>query len=93
MYVVFASFTFKILKEIRKLELNTIYEIGVTNLELNTIASSIGSQFPCTYLGLPIGAKMTLWSNWNPIVERFLKRLSNWKAKSLSFGSRIILNY
>ncbi|GKD86312.1 putative RNA-directed DNA polymerase, partial [Tanacetum coccineum] len=71
-----------------------LFGIGVTNLELNTIASSIGflaSQFPCIYLGLPIGAKMTSCSNWNPLVERFLKRLFIWKAKTLSFGGRITL--
>ncbi|GJY89743.1 hypothetical protein Tco_0504939 [Tanacetum coccineum] len=35
-----------------------LYGIGVSNLELNSIATSIGclaSQFPCSYLGLPIG--------------------------------------
>nr|GFC06786.1 reverse transcriptase domain, reverse transcriptase zinc-binding domain protein [Tanacetum cinerariifolium] len=34
---------------------------------------------------------MTSCSNWNPLVERFLKRLSNWKAKTLSFGGRLTL--
>ncbi|GKA98386.1 cytochrome P450 [Tanacetum coccineum] len=41
-------------------------------------------------VGLPIGAKMTSCSNWNPL-ERFLKRLSNWKAKTLSFGGQLTL--
>ncbi|GJY17125.1 putative RNA-directed DNA polymerase, eukaryota, reverse transcriptase zinc-binding domain protein [Tanacetum coccineum] len=71
-----------------------LFGIGVTNVELNTIASSIGClalQFPCIYLGLPIGAKMISCLNWNPLVERFLKRLSNWKAKTLSFGGRLTL--
>nr|GEZ42385.1 RNA-directed DNA polymerase, eukaryota, reverse transcriptase zinc-binding domain protein [Tanacetum cinerariifolium] len=39
-----------------------LYGIGVSNLELNSIATSIGclaSQFPCTYLGLPIGTDMS----------------------------------
>ncbi|GJZ55143.1 hypothetical protein Tco_0610336 [Tanacetum coccineum] len=39
-----------------------IFGIGVSYEELNGIASSLGclaSQFPCTYLGLPVGAKMS----------------------------------
>ena len=30
-------------------------------------------------------------SNWSPLFERFLKRLSSWKANSLSFGGRLTL--
>nr|GEU39006.1 RNA-directed DNA polymerase, eukaryota, reverse transcriptase zinc-binding domain protein [Tanacetum cinerariifolium] len=39
-----------------------LYGIGISNLELNSIATSIGclaSQFICTYLGLPIGVDMS----------------------------------
>ncbi|GKD51406.1 putative RNA-directed DNA polymerase [Tanacetum coccineum] len=71
-----------------------LYGIGVSNVELNSLASTIGclaSQFPCIYLGLPIGANMSRCNHWSPLVERFHKRLSNWKSKSLSIGGRFTL--
>ncbi|GJT93612.1 putative RNA-directed DNA polymerase, eukaryota, reverse transcriptase zinc-binding domain protein [Tanacetum coccineum] len=71
-----------------------IFGIGVNVNELNSLAYSIGcqpSQFPCTYLGLPIGANMGRSVNWLPLVDRFQKRLSNWKSNSLSFGGRLTL--
>nr|GEW76430.1 putative RNA-directed DNA polymerase, eukaryota, reverse transcriptase zinc-binding domain protein [Tanacetum cinerariifolium] len=48
--------------------------IGVSNLKVNSFASSIGylaSHLPGSYLGLPIGAKMSRCANWKPLVERF----------------------
>jgi hypothetical protein len=66
-----------------------LYGIGVTNGELSSMATTIGclaSQFSCIYLGLPIGAKMSRCQYWKPLVDRFHKRLSKWKSKSLSFG-------
>ncbi|GJT46776.1 hypothetical protein Tco_0955491 [Tanacetum coccineum] len=39
-----------------------LYGVGVTTLEVNSLASMIGclpSKFPCTYLGLPIGGNMS----------------------------------
>lgn len=71
-----------------------LFGIGVNESDLTSLASSIGCQpshFPCTYLGLPIGANMSKNANWSPLVDRFLNRLSNWKAKSLSFGGRLTL--
>ena len=34
--------------------------------------------FPTIYLGLPLGAKFKEKAIWDPIVERFEKRLSRW---------------
>ena len=62
--------------------------------ELYSLASAIGclaSQFPCTYLGLPIGSKMSRCCNWELVIDRFQKRLSKWKANSLSFRGRLTL--
>ncbi|GJV25153.1 putative RNA-directed DNA polymerase [Tanacetum coccineum] len=70
------------------------YGIGVSNHELSSLASKIrclASQFPCIYLGLPIGAKMSRCLNWNPLIDRFYKCLSKWKSKTLSFGGRLTL--
>ncbi|XP_071740089.1 uncharacterized protein [Rutidosis leptorrhynchoides] len=46
---------------------------------------------PFTYLGLPIGVPTSHASSWKPIVEKFDKKLSDWKAKSISFGGRLTL--
>ncbi|GJS62999.1 putative RNA-directed DNA polymerase, eukaryota, reverse transcriptase zinc-binding domain protein [Tanacetum coccineum] len=61
-----------------------LFGIGVCEVERNSLASLIGCQssnFPCNYLGLPIGANMSRCDNWLPLLERFHKRLSSWKAK------------
>ncbi|GKB17359.1 hypothetical protein Tco_0851282 [Tanacetum coccineum] len=71
-----------------------LYGVGVTTLEVNSLASMIGclpSNFPCTYLGLPIGGNMSRCANWGILVDKFNKRLSNWKAMSLYFGGRFTL--
>ncbi|GJY54257.1 reverse transcriptase domain, reverse transcriptase zinc-binding domain protein [Tanacetum coccineum] len=71
-----------------------LYGVGVTTLEVNSLASMIGclpSKFPCTYLGLPIGGNMSRCANWGILVDKFNERLSNWKAMSLSFGGRFTL--
>ncbi|GJW31605.1 hypothetical protein Tco_0051637 [Tanacetum coccineum] len=71
-----------------------LFGIRVNTIELNSLASTIGcqaSQFPCMYLGLPVGAKMSRCLNWSPLVERFQKRLSKWKSKNLSFCGRLTL--
>ncbi|XP_071694989.1 uncharacterized protein [Rutidosis leptorrhynchoides] len=54
------------------------------------IDCSAGST-PFTYLGLPIGTPSNKASSWQPIIDKFDKRLSEWKAKSISFGGRLIL--
>ncbi|GJW34052.1 putative RNA-directed DNA polymerase [Tanacetum coccineum] len=71
-----------------------LFGIRVSNLEVNSFASSVGclaSHLPGSYLGLPIGAKMSRCANWKPLVERFQKRLSKWKANTLSSGGRLTL--
>nr|GEU80731.1 hypothetical protein [Tanacetum cinerariifolium] len=71
-----------------------LYGVGVTTLEVNSLASMIGclpSKFLCTYLGLPIGGNMSRCANWGILVDKFNKRLSTWKAMSLSFGGRFTL--
>ncbi|GJW45433.1 putative RNA-directed DNA polymerase, eukaryota, reverse transcriptase zinc-binding domain protein [Tanacetum coccineum] len=71
-----------------------LFGVGVTNDELSSLASTIGclaSQLPCVSLGLPIGAKMSRCHHWDKLVERFQKRLSKWKSKSLSFGGCLTL--
>ncbi|GJQ90865.1 putative ribonuclease H-like domain-containing protein [Tanacetum coccineum] len=56
----------------------------------------IANCFNARYLKMEVKAsllvqKRHLCSNWNPLVERFHKRLFNWRAKTLSFGGQLIL--
>ncbi|GJT04635.1 putative RNA-directed DNA polymerase, eukaryota, reverse transcriptase zinc-binding domain protein [Tanacetum coccineum] len=81
---------------IRGLKINihksNIYDIGVSNDEVSSMASrtrSVAGSFPFIYLGLPIGSNMNLTSSWNILVDRFQKRLSSWKAILLSIGGRV----
>ncbi|GJS31784.1 RNA-directed DNA polymerase, eukaryota, reverse transcriptase zinc-binding domain protein [Tanacetum coccineum] len=48
-------------------------------------------ELPLTYLGLPVGVSMRRESAWRPVVEKFKKRLTEWKAKTMSFGGRLTL--
>ena len=44
-----------------------------------------------SYIGIPVGANMTLKRNWRPIIDKFQSSLSIWKAKTLSLGGRLTL--
>ncbi|GJS28729.1 putative RNA-directed DNA polymerase [Tanacetum coccineum] len=71
-----------------------IFGIGVTTSETHNLASILSCQsstLPCSYLGLPIGANMSKAMNWKPIIDKFHKRLTTWKARNLSYGGRLTL--
>nr|KAJ0222789.1 hypothetical protein LSAT_V11C200061880 [Lactuca sativa] len=58
------------------------------------MASLLGcepSTLPFNYLGVPVGANIRLKIHWQPVIDRFQDKLSQWKAKSLSFGGRLTL--
>jgi len=46
---------------------------------------------PSSYLGLPLGAPYKSIVIWDPVVERFHKRLADWKSKLLSRGGRLTI--
>lgn len=71
-----------------------VFGVGVGKEEMGRLANFMGceaSEFPFTYLGLPIGANMKLAKNWNPVIERFKCKLNCWKKNTLSFGGRLTL--
>ncbi|XP_022031070.1 uncharacterized protein LOC110932014 [Helianthus annuus] len=54
------------------------------------INCGVGS-FPFVYLGLPNRANLKRVKFWEPVVRKFQKKLSSWKAKTLSFAGRVTL--
>ncbi|XP_071694921.1 uncharacterized protein [Rutidosis leptorrhynchoides] len=70
---------------------SVIFGLGVPANEIELMANRVGcksGEFPCTYLGIPIGRNMNCVENWNPVVDKFNAKLGNWKAKTVSVGGR-----
>ncbi|KAI3669696.1 hypothetical protein L6452_41038 [Arctium lappa] len=68
--------------------------VGVNPEEVRAMARRMkcnDGSLPFSYLGMPVGAKMSKIESWLPLIDKFQSKLSNWKAKSLSFGGRLIL--
>ncbi|KAJ0545597.1 putative RNA-directed DNA polymerase [Helianthus annuus] len=71
-----------------------LYGVGTNEEEVKNMATFFNckvGKFPFVYLGLKIGANMNRISNWKEVIDMFNKRLTNWKAKNLSFAGRVIL--
>ncbi|GKC78488.1 kinase-like domain, beta-lactamase/transpeptidase-like protein [Tanacetum coccineum] len=61
-----------------------LYGIGVNDdevIEMSRWMKCGIREFPFTCLGLPIMENMRRIGAWNPVIEKFKKRLSEWKAK------------
>lgn len=84
-------------KGISSLEVNlaTLKLMGVrlmpNSLELASILGCQASSLPSIYLGLPLGAKSRSKHIWDPVIERFDRRLSAWKGRYLLKGSKLVL--
>nr|GEV83096.1 putative RNA-directed DNA polymerase, eukaryota, reverse transcriptase zinc-binding domain protein [Tanacetum cinerariifolium] len=73
---------------------SNMYGVGVSSGEIEDMDLATGcapGMVPFTYLGLPLGSNINLLSNWQPLIDRFHKRLSSWKANLLSIGGRSTL--
>ena len=72
---------------------SSILPIGhMDNIQM--LASVLGCKvdaFPTTYIGLPLSAKFKEKAIWDPIIEKFEKKLSGWKSMYLSKGGRLTL--
>ncbi|GKC63978.1 RNA-directed DNA polymerase, eukaryota, partial [Tanacetum coccineum] len=73
---------------------SNFFGVGVSFEEVELFASITGCntlESPFSYLGLPIDCNMALVKSWDPIIDKFSKRLSKWKASLLSIGGRSTL--
>ncbi|KAF5754683.1 hypothetical protein HanXRQr2_Chr17g0794051 [Helianthus annuus] len=71
-----------------------IFGVGVDEEKIVSKANSFGfkpGKFSFIYLGLKVGANMNRVQNWKEVIDTFNRRLSNWRAKLLSFAGRAIL--
>nr|KAJ0205515.1 hypothetical protein LSAT_V11C500267880 [Lactuca sativa] len=77
-----------------KFHKSKVFGIGASSQETSIWAHLLGcepSPIPFNYLGVPVAANMNIKSNLKPIIERFQAKLSDWKAKNLSFRGRLLL--
>ncbi|CAL5388524.1 unnamed protein product [Camellia sinensis] len=51
----------------------------------------LNQSLPLSYLGLPLGANPRRRSTWQPVVEKFKKKLASWKRRFLSFAGKLTL--
>ncbi|KAJ0434139.1 putative RNA-directed DNA polymerase [Helianthus annuus] len=68
--------------------------VGVDDAAVDLMAKEVRCQpgsLPFTFLGLPIGENMKRIKPWKPIIDKFHKKLSGWKARNLSMAGRITL--
>ncbi|XVF73335.1 hypothetical protein PTKIN_Ptkin12aG0193100 [Pterospermum kingtungense] len=73
---------------------SSVFGLGCTDMEVDRWASLLRckvEKFPSSYLGIPIGARANSVSVWEPIVQKFERKLSGWKAKQLSMSGRCTL--
>ncbi|KAK1264649.1 hypothetical protein QJS04_geneDACA024279 [Acorus gramineus] len=47
--------------------------------------------FPTKHLGLPLLKGRMRKEHWDPLIDRFERRLAGWKGKLLSWGGRLTL--
>ncbi|XP_022028823.1 uncharacterized protein LOC110929940 [Helianthus annuus] len=76
------------------LKKSSLFGVGVEEEEVERMAGilncKIGSM-SFNFLGLTIGAIMKREKYWKIVIDKFNKKLSAWKAKSLSFVGRMVL--
>jgi hypothetical protein len=71
-----------------------IFCFGKAEDEVDQYKSIFGCEagsLPFKYLGIPIHYRRLLNKEWNPVEDRFEKKLGCWQGKLLSYGDRLIL--
>ncbi|KAL4592430.1 hypothetical protein LXL04_005424 [Taraxacum kok-saghyz] len=67
---------------------------GLDNDSVINMGNLLGckaEKLPATFLGILIGSNMKMIDKWQPMADKFRKKLSNWKAKTLSIGGRLTI--
>jgi len=75
---------------VHKSEMVPIGEVDDVHALAEILGCKVG-KLPMSYLGMPLGASHNSPSIWNPILEKFERRLAGWKKLYLSKGGRLML--
>ena len=75
---------------VRKSEMVPIGRLIMCMLWQRFLGCRVGTLL-MSYLGMPLGASHKSSSIWNPILEKFKRRLAGWKKLYLSKGGRLTL--
>lgn len=69
------------------------YPIRCSGLNLSEVlgADQAGSQFPCTYLGLPLHFRKLPKQSIQPLVQKIANRIPGWKRDLLTYPGRELL--
>ena len=70
---------------------SSLFGIGLDTDSVLSMANLLGckaDKLPAIFLGIPIGSNMGRIEKWRPIAEKFRKKMSTWKARTLSIGGR-----
>ena len=73
-----------------KSEMVPIGEVPNAFVLVEILGCRVGS-LPMIYLGMPLGASHKSPTVWNPIWEKFKRKLAGWKKMYLSKGRRLTL--
>lgn len=68
---------------------SNIFGVGVFEVVVNEMVALLGcivSPLTFSYLSVPVGSNMGLCENWKGVVDKFIYKLSNCKARTLSVG-------
>ncbi|KAI3692865.1 hypothetical protein L6452_32690 [Arctium lappa] len=68
--------------------------VGVGSTDVSWMADRIRcnvGHLPIKFLGIPAGASMKRVVAWQPLIDKFNSKLSNWRATSLSAAGRLPL--
>ena len=75
---------------VSKSEMVPIGEVNNVHALAEILGCKVGA-LPMTYLGMPLGAPHKSPSIWNPILEKFERKLAEWKKLYLSKNGRLTL--
>ncbi|XP_060217109.1 uncharacterized protein LOC132644539 [Lycium barbarum] len=73
---------------------SAIYMGGVDPTESTRITQFLGyatGELPFKYLGVPLTSKKLNLSQWQPLIEKVVAKISSWTAKKLSYESIVQL--
>ena len=65
--------------------------MSLCNYGLALIMDCQETDWPLSYLGLPLGGNPNTKGFWDPVAEKVVRRLDGWKKAFLSLGGRITL--